>query len=134
MNINHVRAELAAALAGIDGLNVLAYEADRVTLPAAFVDWPEPFTFDATMGRGADRATFPILVLVGRHDAESSAEALGAYCDGGDRLAVKTLIESYQPTAFHHARVASIEFGVTTVAGSQCLSALFRVDVIGNGS
>lgn len=133
MNLNDVRTELGTALATISGLNTFPFYVDRVTPPAAVVAWPDPYSYDSTFGRGSDTATFPVVVLVGKVDAESAAAELGAYCDGSGDRSVKAVIEAHTPTAYDSARVESVEFAVVTSAGVEYLSATFNVHVIGNG-
>ena len=134
MNVYEVQTDLASALRSIEGLNVFPFWVDRITAPAAVVAWPDPYTFDTTMGRGSDTATFPVVVLVGKADAESSAIELGAYCNGSGDRSVKAVIEAYAATAYDVAVVESVEFAVTSVAGVEYLAATFQITVTGQGA
>lgn len=134
MNLGAVMDDLGAALATIDGLRVSPYWADRVHAPAAVIGWPEPLTFDLTMGRGGDRVELPVIVLVGRVDTRTARDTVSAYADGSGSRSVKAVLEAHTPTAYHSARVDRAEFGVMTVAAVEYLAATFYVDITGNGS
>lgn len=133
MNLHDVMTEVADALSAIDGLNTFPFYADRITPPAAVVAWPDPYEFDTTMGRGSDTATLPVVVLVGKVDAESAAAELGAYCDGAGPRSVKATVEAYDATTYDEAVVESVEFSVVTVASVEYLAATFNVNITGNG-
>lgn len=134
MNLHDVMTDLASALRGIEGLNVFPFWVDRITAPAAVVAWPDPYTFDATFGRGSDSADFPVVVLVGKADAEWSAVELGAYCNGSGPRSVKAVVEAYEATAYDVATVQSVEFAVTTVGSAEYLAATFTVSIVGQGT
>jgi hypothetical protein len=133
VNVAEVMAELATAVDTIDGLNTFPFWADRIEPPAAVVAWPEPYDFDATMARGSDSATFPLVVLVGKVDDASAAIELGAYCDGSGARSIKEVIEAHAPTAYDVATVESVEFAVTSVAGVEYLAATFAISIVGTG-
>lgn len=133
MLLSDVMDELGAALDGIVGLRVFPYWADRVTPPAAVVGWPEPLTYDSTMARGSDRATVPVMVLVGKVDARSARDALSQYADGSGPFSVKAALDGGTYTACDSVRVASCEFTVITVAGVEYLAATFQVEITGSG-
>jgi hypothetical protein len=135
MDVNDVREELGSALAGIEGLTVFPYHAPVIHPPAVVVGWPDPLTYDSTMRRGSDSASFPVVVFVGRSDAESAAAEIGAYLNGSGARSVKAAIKAHgSPTSYDFARVASVQVGVSTVAGVDYLAATFSIDVIGSGS
>lgn len=133
MNLGAVMDDLGAALETIDGLRVLPYWASRITPPAAIVGFPDPYTFDATYRRGADRATFPLSILVANVDSRSSRDSISGYVDGSGPASVKAAIDAHQPTAYHTARVESVSFEVMTVAGIEYLASIFQVDIVASG-
>lgn len=134
MDLFDVTTDLAAALSLIDELRVFPYWADKVTPPAAIVEWPESIAYDATMARGADRLTLPLLVMVGKADMRSAWEQLAAYADGSGASSVKAAIERHAAISYDSARVTRVEFGVTVVASVDYLAATFTVDLIGSGA
>lgn len=133
MNIADVMDELGAALETIPDLRVFPYWADRVTPPAAVVTWPE-VTYDLTFVRGGDRLEIPLITLTGKVDARSARDLAAQYADGSGTHSVKVAVESYAATGWDSARVERVEFGVTSVAAVEYLSATFYVDIVGPGS
>lgn len=133
MDIGNVMDELGTAVDMIEGLRVFPYWADRVVAPAAIVSWPE-LDYDTTYARGADMATFPLTVVVGKVNARASRDEMAKYLDGSGPNSIKQAIESYSATAWHSARVTSAGVAVISVAGTDYLGAEFQIDVIGSGS
>lgn len=126
--------ELAAELDTIAGLRVFAYPTDSVPAPAAVVGYPEKITFDQTMGRGVDKITFPIFVVVGRVTDRSARDLLSVYCDGTGAKSVKAVLNAGAPwVAMASVRTGDIDFTTVTVAGIDYLTAVFTVDVYGTG-
>lgn len=134
MNLSAVMDELASSLGVIDGLRAFAFEPGSISPPSAWVDLPESIDYDATMGRGGDRITLTVRVVVGSIDSRSSRDLLSAYADGSGARSIKETIEAYTPTSFGSARVTSVEFGVIPVAGIEYLAAMFNIDIIGQGA
>lgn len=134
MDLAAVMDDLGAALGAIEGLRVTPYWADRISPPAAVVAWPDPLTYDTTMGRGSDRAEVPVVVLVGKVDTRSSRDAMAAYLAGSGPSSVKAAVEAYQASAYDSARVMRAEVGVVTVAAVEYLAGTFYIDIIGTGA
>lgn len=131
MNLASVMAALATEVAKISGLRVYAYPADNVQAPAAVVGYPETYEFDQTYGRGSDRMTVPVFVMVGRVDDRTARDALGAYVDGSGSSSVKAKVEAGTYTAMDSVRVTDVQFLAVTVAGVDYLAAQFSIDVFG---
>lgn len=134
MNLADVMDELGTALGTVVGLRVFPYSASRITPPAAVVGWPETLDYDATMGRGSDRATLPVTVLTGMVDARSARDDLAQYCDGSGSKSIKTVLEAGNYTACDSVTVRSVRFEAVTVASIEYLSATFDVDIFGEGA
>ena len=134
MQLSAVMDQLGEAVGEIDGLRVHPYYAESVNPPAAIVGWPEELAYDTGMQRGSDRAQIPLIVLVGRADARSTRDRLAKYADGSGPSSIKSAIETYVATAWDSARVESVEFGISTVAGIAYLAATFTIDIEGNGA
>ena len=126
--------DVANRLDTIANLRCFAFPPDSLTPPAAVVSYPEDITFDETYGRGMDRMTLPVAVVVGKVSDRSARNQLGAYCDGTGAASVKAVLESGTYTAFHHVRVASIEFDTVSIAGTDYIAALFTLDIAGSGT
>lgn len=134
MNLIDVMDELGGALGGIAGLRVFPYPPETVTPPAAIVAWPDSIDYAASYGRGMDRLTIPIVVVVGKVSARASALLLGEYADGSGARSVKAVVDGGTYTAMDSVTVTAGEFDVVTMAGVDYLAALFEVDVVGSGS
>jgi hypothetical protein len=134
MNIADVMIELADQLDTIDGLRVHAYLADSINAPAAVVGLPETYTFDATYGRGMDRMTLPVMVLVGKVSDRTVPARLGKYMDGSGSASFKQVLEGGTYTAFDMCRVMNAETDVIEVAKVEYWAATFNVDIAGDGS
>lgn len=128
-----VMGALGDGLRTIQGLRVYPYTEARVMPPAGMVTLPRTYAFDATFDRGSDDLTIPIVIFVGRVDAESSHRALCAYVDGAGSYSVKEAIEKYDTDAYDVAHVIDAQFLVMTVASVELLTATFRVRVVGRG-
>lgn len=134
MNLKDVMDEVAGQLDTIGGLRTYAFPPDSLAPPAAVVSYPDDYTFDATYGRGTDRMTLPVVVVVGKPSDRSTVERLGAYADGSGARSVKAVVEAGTHTAFDTVRVMSIEFDVVTIGGQDYMAALFDLDIVGEGT
>lgn len=135
MNLVDVTDQLSARLDTISGLRCFPYLADAVQPPAAVfpLDGSE-LTFDETYGRGMDRLSLPLAVVVGKVSDRASRGQISAYCNGSGASSVKEVLESGTYTAFDTVRVVSARLGVATIAATEYLAALFELDVAGSGS
>lgn len=134
MNLADVMDAIANRVDTISGLRVHAHPPGKVTPPAAVVAYPEAYTYDATYGRGMDRLTLPLVVVVGKATDRSARDDLGAYVDGSGSRSVKTVLESGTYTVFDTVTVTSVDFDVVTIGGTDYLAALFDLDIAGSGS
>lgn len=129
INLNTAMDAIGAALAGITGVRVYDYLAENVAVPAAVVGLPMPLTYDHTKGRGTDRATFPVYLVVGRVSDRAARDALAVYCDGtaAATVAVKAAVD-----AVAECRVIDVDFSnpVMTIGGAEYLAATFHVDYV----
>jgi len=134
MNLAAVMDAVSTRLDTIANLRCFAYPPAKLTPPAAVVSYPETYTFDETYGRGSDRMTLPVVLVVGRVSDRSARDELGAYCNGTGARSVKAVLQSGTYTAFDSLRVVSIDFDVVSIAGVDYLAALFDLDIFGPGS
>lgn len=134
MNLNSVMDALGAQLDTIAGLRVFDYPADHVSPPAAVLGLPDDITYDETYGRGSDKITMPLLIVVGRASDRAARDTLAAYADGSGASSVKAVLEAGTYTAFHTIRVMRAEFDQVRIAGADYLAALFDLDILGSGT
>lgn len=134
MNLGAVMDEIGTALEAIDGLRVFPYNADKVNPPAAVLAWPDPITFDETMGRGSDRETMHLFVMVGRFDARTTRDRMAAYLDGSGASSVKAKVEGGTYAACDSVRVVQATVDSYTSGGVDLLGADFELDIVGRGA
>ena len=132
MSIGACMDGLGARLSTIADLRIYDHPADAVAVPAAVVLFPETLTYDATMARGADRADFQVIVLVGKVSDRVARDKLALYLNGTGARSVKTVVEADRTLggAADTARVATGTVETFTVGGADYLGARFTVDVI----
>jgi hypothetical protein len=132
--ITDVMAAIRSRLGTISGLRVQESPAAAVVPPAAGVGLPTDYTFDETYGRGYDRLSLPVEILIGRASDRGAHKDLSAYVDGSGSKSIKAVLESGTYTAFDTLIVKSVEFSIYTLSATDYLSAMFTVDVFGKGS
>lgn len=134
MDLGEVMQAVSDRLDTIDGLRCFPYPPGTVSPPAAVVSFPDTITFDETYGRGMDRMTLPVVVVVGRPTDRSTRDALALYCNGSGASSVKAVLESGAYSEFHTVRVTGIEFDVVSIGGTDYMAAMFDLDIAGQGS
>lgn len=134
MNLNDVMDQIGVQLDTISGLRVYDYPADHVTPPAAIVAYPDEVVFDETYGRGMDRITLPVVVIIGRQSDRSARDRLTLYASGSGASSIKATVEGGTYTAMDTVRVIRAEFDVVSVAGVEYVGALFDLDIAGQGA
>lgn len=134
MNLAAVMQAVADRLDTIPLLRCFGFPPDSLSPPAAVVSYPDAIRFDQTYGRGMDRMTLPVVLVVGKVSDRSAREQLGAYCDGAGASSVKQVLESGTYTAFDTVVVSGADFDVVTIAGTDYLAATFDLDIGGKGT
>lgn len=134
MNLANVMDAVSTRIDTITGLRCHPYPPGSVTPPAGIVSYPERIDFDETYGRGMDRMSLPLVLVVGKVSDRAARDALGAYCNGSGAKSVKAVLESGTYTAFDSLRVASIEFDVVSIGGVDYMAGLFTLDIAGSGA
>jgi hypothetical protein len=135
MDLNDVADEIAATLGTITGLRVHAYPPGSVTPPAGIVSYPQQVDFDETYGRGMDRVRdWPIVIVDGKATDRTARERILSYAAGTGAASVKAVLEAHTWTACDVLRVTSVEFDVVTIASVNYISALFHLDIAGQGT
>lgn len=120
--------ELGVALATITGLRVYDFPAASIAVPAGVVAWPSSLQWDSVYGRGADRATFEVIVLIGAQNDRNARDQLSDYLSGSGSKSVKAAIEA--AAVGDSVRVTQARVEVRTVGAQDYLAATFDVDVI----
>ena len=137
MNVKALAEELAGKLGAIEGLRAFGYPVARLPFPGAIVGLPDEITFDQTYGRGSDRLTVPVWVMVARSDERAAALALMSYLDGSGAKSVKAALDSTNDNVYtecDEVTVTTAVPGTYTYNGVDAFGAEFTVDVTGQGS
>lgn len=134
MNLADVMDQIASQVDTIDGLRTYAWPAPAISPPAAVVTYPGIYDYDATYGRGMDRLTLLLAVVVGKADQRTARDRLGAYVNGSGAQSIKAVVEAGAYSAFHTVRVVGVEFGPVTMAATEYVGATFELDIAGQGS
>lgn len=134
VNLANVMQQLADQLDTITGLRVHAHPPDKITPPAAVVDYPDTYTYDETYARGMDHMEVNVVLLVAKTPARNARAALAKFCDGSGVASVKAVLEAGTYTAMHTVRVTKAVFDIVGFAGVEYLAATFTIDVTGQGA
>jgi hypothetical protein len=134
MNLADVMDDVANRLNAIEGLRVTPHPESAPNPPAAMVSYPEEIEFDQTYGRGADRITLPVVLVVGKVFDRVTRAQLARYCDGTGAHSVKAVLESGTYHTFDTLRVVGIEFDSFVIGAVEHMAALFTLDIFGAGS
>lgn len=137
MDLAAVMDEIATSVRTVDGLEgrTFAYPPPSVNGLAGIVSYPDRIDYDQTYGRGMDTiADLPVLIVVGKATDRTARDRVAQYAAGSGALSVKAAIEADPHTAFDDVHVTSCEFDVVTIAAADYISAMFRMDVRGQGA
>lgn len=124
----------ANLVAAYPDMRVFPYPALSVPVPATIVGYPETVLFDLTYNRGADRATFPVWVVVGVLDSLSARDALSDYLSKDGVLEIKAALDGQLPVSgvptVQDANVIDAAPAEYVMNNTQYLSAKFSLDVV----
>jgi hypothetical protein len=125
MNVNTEMDALGTALGTITNLRVFDFVPKNAEPPFAFVDYPEQVTYDSTMARGKDEATFPVFVAVADISDRAGRDQLGEYLNGSGSKSIKAALDSGGLRRVSRAEVLTL-----TMGGQEFIAARFDVEVI----
>lgn len=134
MDLGDVMDEVAARLTTIEPLRAFAWPQSAIVPPAAIVGYPENITYDATYGRGMDRMTLPVVVVVGKATERTARDRLAQYVNGSGAASFKAVLEAEPHTAFDTLRVVDADFDVYQISGTDYVAAIFNLDIAGQGA
>lgn len=117
-----------AATALASGLIKRAYQpGEAVQPPCLLVDYPSSIDFDATFGRGSDKATFPFFVCCGKASERTARDVLSAYIAGATGM--KDALDGNLGGVVQTARVTDCQINTMTIAGVEYIGARFELEV-----
>lgn len=133
MDLNDVVDELSTQLQTITGLRVHSEPPGTVDPPAAVISWPE-VDFDGTYGRGMDKLTLPLVLVVGKTSERIARKTINTYVNGSGTKSVKAVLEAGTYTAFDVVRVVSAAPEIDSVGGVEFLAYVFSLEIAGQGA
>lgn len=129
-----VAQEITTRLETIPKLNGFPFWVKKVPVPGFTVGLPELINYDQTYGRGLDKITLPIVVLVGLVSSEQSARDVMAYTDGSGPRSFKAVLNSVDDwESCDDVIVTEAAPDTYSSGGVLLLGAEFKVDVFGRG-
>lgn len=134
MNLADVMDELATRLRTIPRLKVHSQSGADLVPPAATVYYPTEYVYDETYGRGMDRMTLHIGIIVGAVVDRSARNTLAEYVNGSGSRSFKQVLESGEYATFDSVRVVAVDFGQEKVQNVAYIGAMFELDVAGQGA
>lgn len=133
MKIRLVAQEMTVRLETITKLNGFPYWIKKVPVPGFTIGLPERIAYDQTYGRGLDKITFPVLVVVGPVSSEQAARDLEAYMDGSGPRSFKQILNPPGWESCDDVCVTEAVPDTYMSGGVFLLGAEFTVDVHGQG-
>lgn len=134
MDIPTVMQQLNTRLDTVDGLRVTPSPGTRIAPPTAILMLPDRIDYDQTYGRGEDKLSIPLAVIVGRANDRTASRAIVAYMNGSGASSVKAALESGTYTAFDEVVVTDAETETLTVGETDYLAVVFHLDIVGSGT
>jgi hypothetical protein len=104
------------------------YPVGSVQPPCAVVGYPEELDFDATFGRGSDRAVLPVWIVAGATHDRTTRDVLSAYIGDGAR-SVKAALEPNVGGAVQTARVTDCQVEKLPIGAVEYMAAKFMIEV-----
>jgi hypothetical protein len=137
MDLFAVMAEVATVCKTLPGMagRVAEWDVGTVTGNSILVTLPEEIEFDLTYGRGLDKfSDLLVMLLLPRGNVRAAYKTMGPYVKGSGASSVKAKLEAYTYTTCDRVIVTRCGFDeVADRAGVPYLAATFHTDVYGNG-
>lgn len=134
MDLGPLMDEIAATLDTVTGLQGFGFPPKTIVPPVAVATYPEAIRPHGTYSRGMDTMRLPVIVVVGKVDAKSTRDKLGAYCNGSGTESLIEALETADYIECDSVTVDEITFDVVTIAGTDYMAATFMLDIAGSGA
>lgn len=142
MNIEDVSDEIATRLRTVAGLRVHQDDPGSIDPPCVAIALPEDVQFDQTYGRGSDRISWSLALIVARLDSDKArlTRRLSPYLAGAGPVSIKQVIESDDAniytryTAFHTIRLVRAEIAILQYGSIDYQGVIFEADIFGQGT
>lgn len=127
-------AEAADTIEGLKG-RTFAHPVDNMQPPAVVVSYPDDYSFDVNLGRGADRMTVPVVLFVPKVVGRAARDEVDELMSGSGSRSLKEAIDNFdQGSAYDVATVQSAEFDIIPYGAIEYLAVTVFVDVVGSGT
>jgi hypothetical protein len=128
LNVSSVMDAIAARIvaAGVT-TRAYAWPTGSIQPPCAIVGYPEELEFDATFGRGSDRAVFPVWMVCGNVSDRSARDVLSGYITGG--TGIKDALDGTLGGAVQTARVTDCQVEKLPIGAVEYIAAKFMIEV-----
>ena len=94
------------------------------------VGYPTALNYDATFGRGSDRATFPVWLIAGKVDARSTRDVIGQYIGPDGVTSVKTALDGDLGGVVQSCRVTAATIEAANISGVDYQAVRFDLDIL----
>lgn len=139
MNLAAVAVELGEHLSSIpDWMAGYVGPPDAVVDPCFVIPLPDEVMFDATYSNGSSRATWAVLVIVGRVDDSTVMERTVKYLSDSGAYSVRQALDSVKSrergdpyTACGDVRVAGAQLSIVTWQGIDFQGVEFQLEIMG---
>lgn len=130
IDVNAVMDAIGTALASVPNLRVRDYPSESANPPEVIVSLPTALEYDVVMGRGADRAVIPVMILVGKVSDRTARDLMGRYLSGTGSYSIKTALDGVLGGAAQTVRVTvSMPPDVVIIGAVEYLGASLEVEV-----
>lgn len=136
MDLYTVATQVGAALAPVTPkLRVYPYGTTSIEAPGAVFTLPDSMDFHQGGGTGAEKISdAAVLVMIRDNNRRNSFKTLSDYVKATGASSVKAALEGYAYTACDTLTVTRVDFDILGMSGADYLTALFHLDIFGNGS
>lgn len=130
IDIGAVMDAIGTALTAVPNLRVRDYPSESANPPEAIVSLPTQLEYDVVMGRGADRAVIPVMILVGKVSDRTARDLMARYISGTGSYSIKTALDGTLSGAAQTVRVTvAMPPDVVTIGAVEYLGASLEVEV-----
>lgn len=135
MDVASVMDEIAECLAGLPDLRqATGWPTGGVSPPAVVVGMPDEIEYDQTYGRGMDRMTIPVFLVVPKPQDRSARDFAAQYANGAGPASVRSAIAAWNWLTCDDVHVNRAEFAVIDVDNNSYLAGEYTCVVVGPGT
>lgn len=126
--------EIGDCVDQVPGLRVYRWPPGKVSTPAAVVSYPTEANYQVTYGRGVNTLSIPLVLALGKPIDRSTRDAMSVYLSGSGPAAIAALLDAWDWQSCSDVTAKGAVVDVVRIGAIDYLSALFTLDVIGQGA